>query len=342
MTLPSDAPPETARPRSAVELDARAFRGTFLSLTTLEETLSTSDRVSLSAEPGTNGKRLTVDGDTLLPYATVVAGDERKLRAAFVGRESARTVVAFIPVGPGQGDAVPRADEPPLFAEEELKDLMVVAVGRGNDFFCTGVLVAPDVVLTAAHCLPATDVGIGPEIGRLVVTTKVVDVIRNPDTTVDLVALRTATSFPGVAPAIGSADDHASEDLMAIGFGLEFDDTSLSGRKHDVMLRSDDVRCDARRTYSSGCDPSHELVVVSQNGHDTCDGDSGGPLLARDHRQDAKGPVLIGITSRPVANAARRCGDGGIYVRLDSVQPWLDSFLDLASEGGLNPNPEDR
>jgi hypothetical protein len=35
------------------------------------------------------------------------------------------------------------------------------------------------------------------------------------------------------------------------------------------------------------------------------------------------------VVSRPVANATRRCGDGGVYVRTDRIFPWVRAVLQL-------------
>jgi hypothetical protein len=67
---------------------------------------------------------------------------------------------------------------------------------------------------------------------------------------------------------------------------------------------------------------------------DTCSGDSGGPAYVRGSGDSW---VLAGATSRPISNAAEylspgekptKCGDGGIYVRVDRYwDSWLKPAL---------------
>jgi secreted trypsin-like serine protease len=87
-------------------------------------------------------------------------------------------------------------------------------------------------------------------------------------------------------------------------------------------------QCDARRQADYGCDPAHEMVISRTAGRDTCDGDSGGPVF---ERIDG-GWRLLAITSRPVAFSAVRCGDGGVYVRVDSLRSWIDEQLSRPPE----------
>jgi len=70
-----------------------------------------------------------------------------------------------------------------------------------------------------------------------------------------------------------------------------------------------------------GCLPDRELVA----GHsglmlDSCNGDSGGPLYV----QGADGQYyLLGATSRGARGGFHKCGDGGIYVRVDLCLDWI-------------------
>jgi secreted trypsin-like serine protease len=57
--------------------------------------------------------------------------------------------------------------------------------------------------------------------------------------------------------------------------------------------------------------------------HDTCRGDSGGPLYI-----SISGKwLLAGVTSRGTDLAQTMCGDGGIYTRVDKYRAWIESEI---------------
>ncbi|TRY70789.1 hypothetical protein TCAL_05924 [Tigriopus californicus] len=65
------------------------------------------------------------------------------------------------------------------------------------------------------------------------------------------------------------------------------------------------------------------ICAGGEDGKDSCNGDSGGPLIARD---DQERPMfLMGIISR----GTRRCGIGapGLYVKLNNYEEWILSKL---------------
>ena len=79
--------------------------------------------------------------------------------------------------------------------------------------------------------------------------------------------------------------------------------------------------CDAARAAAFACDPVREMVIARRGDTDTCNGDSGGPVLelvGGSYR-------LIAITSRAVPSTVERCGDGGIYTRVDGIADWISS-----------------
>ena len=94
-------------------------------------------------------------------------------------------------------------------------------------------------------------------------------------------------------------------------------------RRHfvDVPLRTE--ACERVDEWRFGCRSEFELVLPRSSGADTCAGDSGGPVL----EETSEGFRIMAVTSRAVAGAHLRCGDGGVYTRTDAIAPWIDQFV---------------
>lgn len=201
-----------------------------------------------------------------------------------------------------------------------------VAVGspsRGWD--CTGTLIAPNAVLTARHC----DVGVRQRIlvGADVddaTHTKLYDVIEsvphpvhNKPNENDLAILILKESIKGVAPAQPASDDiiKAAHSVIVVGFGSTDPDGRMGrGKKRMVEVPICSYSC-AAIDRKFGCFEGLELVAIGVD-RDSCEGDSGGPAYV-----EYKGRYyLAGVTSRGVGS---RCGDGGIYVRVDKYAKWI-------------------
>ncbi len=221
---------------------------------------------------------------------------------------------------------------------------------------CTGVLVAPTVVLTAGHCdsvsLDAVLIGAEDrselESGEFIAVAEHI-VHERPYDTYDLtvVLLEQEAQAEPTDLAIGCASGVLVDEAQAWVVGYGATDTGGSVRTdllHEVLLPVTDADCD---DPAQGCNPEvspEGELIAGGEGLDSCVGDSGGPLFVV--ASNGK-PYLAGITSRAAIPASTPCGDGGIYVRVDAVRSWVEEVSGVGLPepdcDGLNnpPAPED-
>lgn len=215
----------------------------------------------------------------------------------------------------------------------------VVAV-LGITGTCTGTLVAPDVVLTAGHCI---------EIEPIVVVTHADSL--EPGAPGDHIDVKWSRAYPqwqdrfdvGVVvlqriartePRAIATACLANQRLAAgagvtiVGYGLTAPDASDDNtRLHAARIPVTDPFCE----HAPGCmrtaGPNGEFAAGGR-GTDSCYGDSGGPA----YLETPSGFALAGVTSRALAIDGLPCGNGGIYARADKVVAWIQSVTDRRLE----------
>jgi endonuclease G len=217
----------------------------------------------------------------------------------------------------------------------------------GNEFvgyFCTGTLIAPNLVVTARHCsrdfaitrvfLKGHDVK-KPNKGE---TIEVEKQYKHPSADITALVLKQAST---VTPRhVAQGNEVKAEVAIVVGFGT----TNLEGtigygikRKAKVPILS--LGCNKKGEGELYRCKKNKEMVAGHRGirRDTCKGDSGGPLYI----ESDEGPYhLLGLTSRGLQDLdnfpPRPCGNGGIYVRVDRYLDWIEKKTGISIPGPLS------
>lgn len=213
----------------------------------------------------------------------------------------------------------------------------VVALDLGGEGYCSGALVAPNVVLTARHCVSRTTEEVScPARGRQILGDRpphsivVLTGASLPGTPVargasivvpsgtalcehDAAALILDRDVPGVTPlAVATSAPTVGEKIRFVGYGRRGDQAGYGERR--------------ARTVSIEAVSASELLV----GEATCNGDSGGPALSSSH-------AIVGIVSRGGPSCE---GDDvtNVATRADAFNNLVTRAVALAN-GGNSPGP---
>jgi secreted trypsin-like serine protease len=292
-----------------------------------------------------------------------------RTRVALACLAMATTAVVAIPATSGAaatnatprivgGKPVPKGDLPALAA--------LLVPGKGKATFrlvCSGTLVAPDVILSAAHCVEPIFFGFGLEgqtgsrdLGDKSAATSLIQSVVvnktwfNGSQSDDLALFKLSAPASTALSTLASKSDRALttnlSPVQIAGWGLTiqlpvFGDPGSAvpprrAQQATVPIVGDDI-CQA--DYAD-LDPTEFVpptdLCAGAEGKDACYGDSGGPMYATDPSGTQK---QIGVVSRGAGCATKSYP--GIYTDLTVLRPWIDKNIANPCKKALDGLPID-
>lgn len=229
------------------------------------------------------------------------------------------------------GDPTGGSDEDIIGGTTDNGDPSVVAIfahqpGATSGSLCTGSVISPTAVLTAAHCVDPVTVGAGNvfevytgtvfgQSAPLAVASTTFDPafdVNNLQNGHDIAMVKLAPPT-ALAPLAVNRGAPATGAVRLVGFGMN---------THISVAQLPSGAGTKRQTTTQLTDVSNILLNIGDTSHQTCHGDSGGPAFQTINGQE----VIVGVTSFGSdlsANAV--CFFGGTDTRVDAYLSFIDA-----------------